>query len=97
MDKEKLSTQSLVFGILSLVLSGGGILSIIFGAIGKAKAKAFAAANDGVLAGKAKVGKVLSTIGLVCGIIATIILVICIILAITNPDFRQMLAESYGI
>ena len=54
MDKEKLSTQSLVFGIISLVLAEGGILGIIFGAIGKSRAKAFAEQNDGVLTGKAK-------------------------------------------
>ena len=80
MDKEKLSTQSLVFGIISLVLAEGGILGIIFGAIGKAKAKAFAEQNGGVVTGKAKVGKILSTLGLVFGIIMTVFLVIYVIL-----------------
>ena len=80
MDKEKLSTQSLVFGIISLVLAEGGILGIIFGAIGKAKAKAFVEQNGGVVTGKAKVGKILSTLGLVFGIIMTVLLVIYVIL-----------------
>ena len=80
MDKEKLSTQSLVFGIISLVLAEGGILGIIFGAIGKAKAKAFAEQNGGVVTGKAKVGKILSTLGLVFGIIMTVFWVIYVIL-----------------
>ncbi len=79
MDKEKLSKQSLIFGIISLVLAEGGILGIIFGAIGKAKAKAFAAQNEGIVTGKAKVGKILSTLGLVFGIIMTIFWVIYII------------------
>ncbi len=79
MDKEKLSTQSMIFGIISLVLSSGGILGIIFGAIGKAKAKAFAAQNEGIVTGKAKVGKILSTLGLVFGIVMTVLWVVYII------------------
>ena len=97
MDKEKLSTQSLVFGILSLVATSTGLLGVIFGAIGKSKAKAFAAANDGVLVGKAKAGKILSTLGLVFGIIALVCLALVIVLCITNPDFRQALAAEYGL
>ena len=89
MNKEKLSTQSLVFGILSLVLSEGGILGIIFGAIGKAKAKAFAEQNGGVLTGKAKVGKILSTLGLVFGIITLVCLALIVTFMIVSPEFRQ--------
>lgn len=96
MDKEKLSTQSLVFGILSLALTEIGLLGIIFGAIGKSKAKAFAQLNDGVVTGKAKVGKILSTLGLVFGIIALVCTAIMIVAAIASPDFRQALLQSYG-
>ena len=45
MDKEKLSTQSLVFGILSLVFTECSILGIIFGAVGKSKAKIYEKSN----------------------------------------------------
>ena len=47
MDKEKLSTQSLVFGILSLVFTECSILGIIFGAVGKSKAHAAAEGRMG--------------------------------------------------
>ncbi len=97
MDKEKLSTQSLVFGILSIVATSTGLLGIIFGAIGKSKAKAFAAANGGVITGKAKVGKILSTLGFVFGIIAFVCVILIVVLCIANPEFRQALAAEYGL
>ena len=96
MDKEKLSTQSLVFGILSLVFTELSILGIIFGAVGKSKAKKFAELNEGVVTGKAKVGKILSTLGLVFSIICLVCVVIIVIAAIASPDFRQGLLQSYG-
>lgn len=96
MEKNKLATQSLVFGILSLVLTECGILGIIFGAIGKAKAKAFAAQNDGVVTGKAKVGKILSTLGLVFGIICLVCVVIIAIVAVAVPEVRQEILNVYG-
>ncbi len=67
----------LVFGILSLVL--GPILSIIFGAIGRKKGKAYIA-QGGTLTGAAKVGFILSKVGLILGIISTVFLVIYIVL-----------------
>ncbi len=97
MDKEKLSTQSLVFGILSLVFNEFSILGIIFGAIGKGKAKKFAAENGGVVTGKAKVGKILSTVGLVLGIIGLVCAVIIALACIASPEFRQALMSSYGL
>lgn len=96
MDKEKLSTQSLVFGILSLVFTELSILGIIFGAVGKSKAKKFAELNEGVVTGKAKVGKILSTLGLVFSIICLVCVVIIAIGCVASPDFRQGLLQSYG-
>ncbi len=69
--KQKLSTQSLVFGILGLVFCESGILGIIFSAIGLSKAKKYAA-EAGELTGKAKTGKILATLGLVFSIIAIV-------------------------
>ena len=80
-EKTSLSTKTLVFGILSIALGGSAILGIIFGAIASSNAKKYAAANNGVVDGKAKVGKILGTLGLVFGIIA---LVVYIILAIVG-------------
>ncbi|MBQ5487369.1 MAG: hypothetical protein IIT70_00740, partial [Clostridia bacterium] len=82
--------------ILSIVATSTGLLGIIFGAIGKSKAKAFAAANDGVLVGKAKVGKILSTLGFVFGIIAFVFVIILVVLCITNPEIRQAVSAEYG-
>lgn len=96
MDKEKLSKQSLIFGIISLVLCDTGILGIIFGAIGKGKAKAFAAQNEGVLTGKAKIGKILSTLGVVFGIICLVSWVLIIVACVASPDFRKALLSAYG-
>lgn len=96
MDKEKLSTQSLVFGILSLVFTECSILGIIFGAVGKSKAKKFAELNEGVVTGKAKVGKILSTLGLVFSIICLVVTVILVIVMATNPAFRQQMGQVYG-
>ena len=73
---EKNSTKPLVFGILALALCETGILGIIFGAIATSNAKKFAAANGGVLDGKAKTGKILGTLGLVFGIISLVGIVI---------------------
>ena len=73
---EKNSTKPLVFGILAFALSGSAIFGIIFGAIAISNAKKFAAANGGVLDGKAKTGKILGTLGLVFGIIALVVYVI---------------------
>ena len=58
-------TPVLVFGILSMVLPA--IFGIIFGAIAVHKAKAFPEQT-----GMVKAGKILGTLGLVFGIIATV-------------------------
>ena len=74
--KEKLSQQSLIFGILGLVFCESGILGLIFSIIGLSKAKKLAAENGGQLEGKAKTGKILSTLGLVFSIIGLVCVII---------------------
>ena len=69
--------STLAFGILSLVF--GPILAIIFGAIGRKKGNAYIA-QGGTLTGAAKVGFILSKVGLILGIISTVFLVIYIVL-----------------
>ena len=64
--------NTLVFGILGLALcSAFGIFAVIFGAIGKSKAKKFIA-EGGQLAGASKVGYILSKIAFVLGIISLV-------------------------
>lgn len=83
--------NTLTFGILSLVFCGIlGILGIIFGAIGRKKGKEFIA-QGGELAGSSKVGFILSKVGLILGIIATIVIAIYLIVfiaAAANGAFR---------
>ena len=62
-------TKALVFGILSLAFAGSGLFGIIFGAIAKKNA---GAAPEG----KAKIGKILGTIGLILGILGIVAWVI---------------------
>ena len=72
---------ALTFGILGIIFACTfyfSFLGIIFSAIGLGKAKAFRAAA-GQLYGPAKVGKILSTIGLIVGIILTVICLIVVI------------------
>ena len=57
------------------------ILGIIFGAIGRKKGKEFIA-QGGELAGSSKVGFILSKVGLILGIIATIVIAIYLIVFI---------------
>lgn len=71
----------LVFGILSLVL--GTIPAIILGSIGRKKGNEYIAAG-GTLTGAAKVGYILSKVGFILGIIATIFLVIYIVLMVAG-------------
>lgn len=66
----------LVFGILSLVL--GSIVGIILGFIGRKKGNEYIA-RGGTLTGASKTGYILSKVGIVLGIITTILLIIYII------------------
>ena len=88
--------NTLVFGILGLVLcSAFGIFAVIFGAIGKSKAKKFIA-EGGQLAGASKVGYILSKIAFVLGIISLVCYAIIIIACIASPEFRNALLAEYG-
>jgi len=69
----------LTMGILALAFMGSGILGIIFGAIGKNKAKAYVD-YYGETTGQVKAGSIMSKIGFIVGIIMTVIWVIYIIL-----------------
>lgn len=76
------STKVLVFGILGLFFSCSvylSILGIIFSAIGISQADNFARANGAVF-GKAKVGSILSKVGLPVGIVITAICTVYIII-----------------
>lgn len=73
--------NTLTFGILSLVFSA--VLGIIFGAIGKKKAKEFMA-QGGELTGASKVGFILSKVGFILSIISTIFFVLYIILIVAG-------------
>ena len=68
----------LVFGILSIVFTS--IVGIILGAIGRSKGKKYIQA-DGTLTGSAKVGYILSLVGLILGIIVTVYIIIMAIVA----------------
>lgn len=71
--------NTLTLGILSIVFASiTGIVGIILGAIGRKKGKEFLA-QGGELTGAAKVGYILSLVGLILGIILTIFYVIYII------------------
>lgn len=75
--KNDTSTSILVLGILALALCELGIPGIILGAIAKKKAGQFVADN-GVLYGKAKVGRILGNFGFIIGIVMTVFWVIYI-------------------
>lgn len=80
------TTPILVMGILSICFACTfyfSFLGIIFGAIGKGKVKSYLAAG-GTLSGKAKVGSILSTVGLILGIVMTVIAFIVLIALIAG-------------
>ncbi len=82
----------LVWGILSLVFET--ILGIIFGAIGLKKGKQFIAAG-GTLTGTAKVGYILSRVGLILGIVSTVAVVISIIAGVAAGTLLGGAFDSY--
>ncbi len=72
----------LIFGILSIVLACfTGIGGIILGAIGRSKGKAYALSGGRQLTGTAKVGFILSLVGLILGIVMTVVYAIIFITA----------------
>lgn len=69
----KAASSALSWGIISLVCAYlTGFLGIIFACIGFSKAKNFKMLNNGVLEGKAKIGRGLSIAGLWLGIALTV-------------------------
>ena len=68
-------TPILITGILAIALCWTGIGGLICAIINKSKVKKFLAAG-GVLAGKAKVGKILGTVGLILSILYMVFWVI---------------------
>jgi len=74
--KNGYATRALVFGILALALCEGVIPGIIFGILSQKQAKAFTDANNGVLCGKAKVGRILGKVGLILSIVSAVCYVI---------------------
>jgi len=79
-EAQGIASSALTFGILSLVFTCTfylAFLGIVFGAIALAKAKAFTV-SEGLLYGKAKVGKGLGLGGLIAGIVFTVILCVAV-------------------
>ena len=78
--KAKMQSSILTFGILGIIFGWlGGILVIIFSAVGLSKSKKYVAEGN-ELTGKAKVGKILATVGLILGIIGLIVGIIYIVM-----------------
>ena len=79
------STKVLVFGILGLAFACSfylSILGIIFSAIGISQANNFARENGAVF-GKAKVGRILSKVGLPVGIVFTVLFIVYFIVLLS--------------
>ncbi len=80
-DLNGLAKSALVMGILAssfICTFYFSFMSIIFGIIGISKANKFKAYNGGVSYGKAKIGSILSKVGLIVGIVFTALVVIVV-------------------
>ena len=75
------SKKTLIFGILAVALGEMGILGLIFAILGKKEAKKYEA-SFGKLSGKAKVGSILSTVGLILCIAMIVVYVLCAIIGV---------------
>ena len=81
-EKNSAAKSALVWGILSLALAFyTGLLGIIFACVGFSKANKYKNLNNGVLDGKAKVGRGLSIGGLCVGIALVALFVLIIFVA----------------
>ena len=78
---ESAAKKSLVFGILSIAF--GSVIGFIFALVGRKQAKKSAALNGGSLTAKAKVGNILSTVGIPYGILTLISQIMTIVSVIT--------------
>lgn len=77
-EADSMATKALVWGILGLAMSSWGVLGLIFSIIGKNCAKSYEELM-GELNAKARVGKILGTIGFILGLIMTIVWGICLL------------------
>lgn len=75
------SAKTLVFGILATALGELGLLGLIFAILGKKEANKYKA-SFGQLSGKAKVGAILSTVGLVLSIVMIAVYTLCAIIGV---------------
>ena len=69
-EKDSTSNKCLIFGILSLALSG--LVGFILALVGLKQVNKYAAINGGIIDGKAKVGKILSTVAIPLSILSFI-------------------------
>lgn len=91
--KAESSKKALIFGILAIALSETVILGVVFGFIARKQAKAYAAANNGAIDGKAKVGNILGLVGIILGFVSIIYWIIigagaCAGAALQNAGFQ---------
>lgn len=99
-ETNALGKATLIFGIIGLAFSLSfymSFLGIIFSAIGRGKLKSYLA-SGGELAGKAKVGGILSKLGLIFGIILTAFFVIwlfVIIIGAVNGNYSTSNVHWY--
>ncbi|MBR5448701.1 MAG: zinc-ribbon domain-containing protein [Clostridia bacterium] len=69
-EKDSTSNKCLIFGILSLALNG--LVGFILALVGLKQVNKYAAINGGIIDGKAKVGKILSTVAIPLSILSFI-------------------------
>lgn len=75
--RESCAKKSLVLGIISLAI--GSVPGFILALVGKNQVKKYEYLNGGVVNGKAKVGKILTTIGIPYGILTFVYHIITIV------------------
>ena len=84
-EKSTSSNKCLIFGILSLALTGvSSIVGFILALVGLKQVDKYAALNGGIVDGKAKVGKILSTVGIPVNIVSFIYGLIMTTIAVVN-------------
>ena len=94
-EKNSAAKSALVWGILSLAFGlYTGLLGIIFACVGFSKANKYKNLNNGILDGKAKVGRGLSIGGLCAGIVVVALFVLFFALGVAmglsgevSPDY----------
>ena len=86
--RESCANKSLVLGIISLAIGSvpviGSVPSFILALVGKKQVKKYEYLNGGVVNGKAKVGKMLTTIGIPYSILTFVYYIIAIVGAIAS-------------